>query len=306
MHHVANKILISLFIIVIGVTAAGKQAVAEEQALLSYDISWPQCPDTVPAGEFEFAVIGLTGGRPFTANKCFDAQYAWASTAQENPDVYINLDFPKQGRVEAASGPYGVCGEFDQWCRGYNYGYALGKDSVRQAQAKGIAPGRYWFDVEMDNYWTNWPPFNAQVVRGALDYFLDFHLPIGIYGTRYQWDLITGGLQAPGRLPLWVAGATSREMAAERCNKPNYTFAGGETWMVQYPEGPFDGNVLCDLARKRQDQREARDNFPRAAAPAPEPVQEPIKPALPAPSPAAASRSLPIRTLTELRQLVRR
>lgn len=258
---VAAQFLVLLFIVIIGVSWSSRVASAEGGEALAYDISWPQCPNTFPAGDFEFAVIGLTGGRPFTSNKCFTTQYEWARTAQAHPDVYINLDFPRQGRPEAASGPYGVCGEFDQWCRGYNYGYNLGKDAVLRAQAHGVTPGRYWFDVEMDNYWTNWAPHNAQVVRGALDYFLDFHVPIGIYGTRYQWGLITGGLEAPGRLPLWVAGATTREMAAARCRNENLTFAGGETWMVQYyPEQGFDGNVLCDLARQRTAQAADHEN----------------------------------------------
>jgi len=224
---------------------------ADEGFVPAYDISWPQCPDTFPEGEFSFAVIGLTGGRPFTSNACFSPQYAWARSVEQHPDVYINLDFPRPGRPEAANGPYGVCAGDDDWCRGYNYGYASAKDAVARARLAGVTPGRYWFDVEMENYWSDSARNNSQVVRGALDYFLDFNLPIGIYGTYYQWDLITGGYIPPGKLPIWVAGATSREMAAERCTNSAYNFAGGETWMVQYPEGPFDGNVECEAAPPR-------------------------------------------------------
>ena len=250
---VVVRAFILLLIIGIGVSAETYIAKADDgEVLPSYDISWPQCPDNIPSGDFEFAVIGLNNGRPFTSNPCFMTQYEWARNAEANPAVYINLDFPRQGRIEAANGPFGACGEFEQWCRGYNWGYHLAEDSVRQAQARGVRPSRYWLDVEMDNYWTNWTPFNAQVVRGVLDYFLEAHVPIGIYGTNYQWGLITGGVQAPEPLPLWVAGATSGEMAAERCHQEKYAFAGGETWMVQYPYNGYDGNVLCPLARERQ------------------------------------------------------
>ena len=79
-------------------------AFADDERLTAYDISWPQCPDTFPEGEFEFAVIGLTGGKPFTSNNCFAAQYRWARTAEVNPDVYINLDFPPGG-ARALNGP---------------------------------------------------------------------------------------------------------------------------------------------------------------------------------------------------------
>lgn len=227
-------------------------AVADDKRdLPAYDISWPQCPDTLPQGEFAFAVIGLNNGRPFTSNRCFSLQYKWASTVEAHPDVYINLDFPRAGRAEAATGPYGRCAEEDDWCRGYNYGWALAKDSVQRARALGVSPARYWFDVEMDNYWSDSPRNNSQVIRGALDYFLDFNLPVGIYGTRYQWGLITGGFQARGTLPLWVAGATSRQGAYARCGDADYEFAGGETWMVQYLIGQFDENVLCDVAPER-------------------------------------------------------
>lgn len=227
---------------------------------LIYDISWPQCPTTTPQGGFHFAVIGLNNGYPFSTNDCFEFQYAWAKTVEEHPDVYINLDFPKPGNERALTGPYGRCTETDDWCRAYNYGYALAKDSHARAQRFGITPGRYWFDVEMINYWSNWPAANGQVVHGAVDYFLDMNLPIGIYGTSYQWGLITGNHVPEGAtLPLWLAGATSIEHAAARCNDSSKLFAGGVAWLVQYPQDGFDGNVLCEAGRPERQAREARD-----------------------------------------------
>jgi len=223
-------------------------AAADEAEGPAYDISWPQCPDNYPEGSFSFAVIGLTGGRPFTTNECFRTQYAWALTAQLHPDVYINLDFPKAGRREALTGPYGLCDPADDWCRGYNWGFNLAKDSIRRATGFGVTPGRFWLDVEQENFWSDDQRSNAQVVRGALDYFLDFNIPIGIYGTSFQWREITGGLMAPARLPLWVAGAEDAEEARARCDDRSRVFAGGEIWLAQYPEGDFDGNVLCPRA----------------------------------------------------------
>lgn len=220
-------------------------AVQAEEAFPAYDISWPQCPDSLPEGNFSFAVIGLNGGRPFTANECFTRQYQWARSAEANPDVYINLDFPGPGRAEAENGPYGICSATDDWCRGYNYGFALARDAFFRASVLGVAPQRYWFDVEMDNYWSDSPGNNSQVVRGALDSFDALGVPVGIYGTRYQWALITGNYVPATPRPLWVAGAESLDEARARCNQPDFGFANGTIWIVQFLVGEFDENVAC-------------------------------------------------------------
>lgn len=228
---------------------SSESARADSSGAPAYDISWPQCESGAPHGDFSFAIIGLNNGRPFTTNDCFAPQYTWAAQVQVNPAVYINLDFPRAGRPEADNGPYGRCGETDTWCRGYNWGYALARDSVNRAISFGVSPERYWLDVEMANHWSDVPRDNGQVARGAIDYFLEHRIPVGIYGTRYQWNLITGGYTPPNvTLPLWVAGAEDITEAHERCFNRSLAFAGGDTWLVQYPEGEFDGNVLCSIA----------------------------------------------------------
>jgi hypothetical protein len=243
-----------------------------------YDISWPQCPENIPQGSFSFAIIGLNNGRPFSTNDCFMRQYRWAQTVEAHPDVYINLDYPKPGRKEAMTGPYGRCTETDEWCRAYNYGYALAKDSVARATEFGVTPGRYWFDVEMINYWSPWQAANGQVIHGAVDYFLDMNLPMGIYATRYQWGLITGHYVPTATVPLWVAGATNPQMARERCSADHLTFAGGVTWMVQYyPEDQYDGNVLCPPGEAdRAARASTAPVVESAAAPAQQPSPEPL------------------------------
>lgn len=248
---------------------SGGSAKADSGAAPAYDISWPQCESGAPHGDFSFAVIGLNNGRPFTTNDCFAPQYVWAAQVQLNPAVYINLDFPRPGRPEAENGPFGRCEETDDWCRGYNWGYALARDSVRRAASFGVTPERYWLDVEMANHWSDLARDNGQVTRGAIDYFLEHNIPVGIYGTRYQWNLITGGYTPPNvTLPLWVAGAEDINEARDRCFNRSLAFAGGDTWMVQYPEGAFDGNVLCSIAPPIR----------RPAIKAPPPAQTPAAP----------------------------
>ncbi len=232
-------------------------------------------------------MIGLNRGKPFTNNECFWPQYQWAKAAQTHPDVYINLDFPRAGRAEALTGPYGRCEETDDWCRGYNWGYNLAKDAVWRGGLWGIQPGRYWFDVEVDNHWSASTRNNAQVVRGAVDYFLDFNVPMGVYGTRYQWGLITGGYALPPMTPLWVAGARTRAEAERRCdNNTNLAFGGGLIWIAQYyPEGVWDGNVLCPPAVRANAAAASQVTSTAQAATAPSPTQTAAAPtARPAPT----------------------
>jgi hypothetical protein len=240
----------------------------------------------LPQGSFGFAVIGLNNGRPFTTNDCFSIQYAWARQAEAHPDVYINLDFPRPGNENAESGPYGTCPPEDDWCRGYNYGYALANDSIARARALGVSPRRYWFDVEMANHWSDVSRDNAQVVRGALDRFRALGVPIGIYGTRYQWGLITDGFAAPGT-PLWVAGAEHGSDAIARCDDQSFAFAGGEIWMVQYEFNGYDGNYRCPRAEPvgKPEPRIAEPQVPRSplspTSTAPKPTSPGLAPGAP-------------------------
>lgn len=210
-----------------------------------YDISWPQCPGKVfPSGRVAFTIVGINGGRPFTANPCFVEQYRWAQRFERVPAVYVNVDYPKAGRdLPAATGPYGVCALADEWCRAYNYGYAIAKEVVLRAQSLGIAPSWWWLDVETGNYWSDDPTYNGQVVRATLDYFRERSLPVGLYSTPRQWRIIAGAY-APG-VPVWTAGAQGVTDARARCSDPAYAFAGGTVRLSQYYDHGFDTNFAC-------------------------------------------------------------
>lgn len=216
-----------------------------------YDISWPQCGKAYPQEPIAFAIIGINNGRPFTANPCFQHQYAWASKYGVSPGVYVNTDFPRAGRVEGNTGPFGTCAANDDWCRGYNYGYNLAKEAHERARSQGINPRMWWLDVETGNYWlAGYQWYNAQVLKGAIDYYRDHQLPAGIYGTPYQWGLIAGDFK-PG-LPIWTAGAQGVAGAAKRCNDPAYAFAGGKVALVQYYDYGFDTNYECAHGHTQQ------------------------------------------------------
>jgi hypothetical protein len=126
-------------------------------------------------------------------------------------------------------------------------------------------------------------------------------MPMGIYGTRYQWGLITGGHVAPGMVPLWVAGARTPGEALRRCdNNTNLAFAGGIIWMAQYyPEGAWDGNVLCPAAQR---ENAVAASGITAATPTTIPPVVTATPS-PAPSVATATPTQPPRLASTLEAL---
>jgi hypothetical protein len=216
-----------------------------------FDISWPQCGKLYPPGPVAFGIIGINGGKPYTSNPCFMDEYRWAQHMEANPAVYVNTDYPRPGRAEAMTGPAGACAEDDEPCRAYNYGYGIGREVTQRAGRLRVTPSFWWLDVETANYWTDNTEHNAQVIRGAADFFRERKLPVGVYGTPYQWRLIAGSLQL--RLPVWSAGAENVDDAASRCGDPRYAFNGGAVTMVQYYNDLFDLDYDCtrefELAR---------------------------------------------------------
>ncbi len=219
------------------------QKLALPEGIPGWDISWPQCDKAYPPGPVAFAIIGINNGRPFTDNPCFMHQYRWAQRSEQHPAVYVNTAFPRPQHTEANLGPYGLCAEDDGWCRGYNYGWNLANEVVLRAAQHGITPPIYWLDVETGNYWSSDKQNNSQVIRGAIDYFKQRNLKVGIYGTPYQWGIIAGSYTSPG-IPIWTAGAQGVDAAARRCT-PAYAFAGGTVVMVQYYDWGFDTNYIC-------------------------------------------------------------
>jgi hypothetical protein len=223
------------------------RAAAPPDEIPGFDISWPQCGKPYPPGPVAFTIVGINGGKPYTPNPCFLEQYRWAQRIEARPAVYVNVDYPKPGRIEAATGPYGTCVEGDDWCRAYNYGYGIGREVVGRAGALHLAPAMWWLDVETGNYWSDDPIYNAQVVRGVIDFLRERNLPAGIYSTPRQWRIIAGSY-APG-LPAWTAGAQGIDDAARRCLDPSYGFGGGSVRLVQYYDFGFDTNYLCPAYR---------------------------------------------------------
>ncbi|HEX5417114.1 MAG TPA: hypothetical protein VFZ25_15730 [Chloroflexota bacterium] len=206
-----------------------------------YDISFPQCKSGLPGVVSGQHVVGVNGGRPFTANPCFSAEIKWANAGNPRPALYMNLDYPRGAELGFSSnGPRGKCGANDQGCKMFNYGFNAASDAARRAGSFGQTV--WWLDIETANYWSPNAALNAEIIRGALNYFQSHKLAVGIYSISPMWHKIAGGY-APG-VPLWVASWRANVSALGHCTSEN-AFGGGTVTMVQGYRGNQDVNYLC-------------------------------------------------------------
>ncbi len=211
---------------------------------IGYDLSWPQCDDTLDALSFDFAIIGVTGGRAFTQNPCLGALFRWASSAPTAPSLYMNLNYPAGSTAtNGLRGPMGECRRSDKACQAYNYGYNAAQYALAYAASQGASARVWWLDIETTNTWSKRTELNALVIQGAIDYLQEQGRTVGIYSTRRQWGIIAGDF-SPG-LPIWVAGAGDLQGAQARCADPTYWFAGGTPWLVQFPLNGYGGDYAC-------------------------------------------------------------
>jgi hypothetical protein len=212
------------------------------------DISFPQCASGIPApaAQQSFAVIGVTGGKAFTHNPCFAAQYDWAVQHGFDTALYLNLNSPKGPTASRGNaGPLGTCQPSDSSCVAFNYGYNSAQDAFDYAQSEQATSGQWWLDVETANYWSPNTTLNARVIAGAIKFFDDHRLAVGIYSVATMWRQIAGGY-APG-LPIWVAQSNKKVPTMNYCSAA-YAFAGGVASMVQSRSGSVDLNYPCPAA----------------------------------------------------------
>ncbi len=224
-----------------------------------FDVSYPQCGAKLPGGG-AMAIVGVTNGLPWSTNPCLASQYSWAAAKPKPAAFYMNTANPFTASTHwadrAGSGPR-TCGNLSDPANkdcAYNYGWNSAVDAVQRAAAQttqATATGSaWWLDVETGNSWNGTTAANSADLQGSIDYLrAQTAGGIGIYSTGYQWGQITNGYQVGGSgskpAPAnWVAGASSARNAATWC-KPSYSFSGGKVALVQYPNGSFDGDVVC-------------------------------------------------------------
>jgi hypothetical protein len=234
------------------------------------DVSYPQCSDALPSSA-AFAIVGVGGGRAFSANPCFATQYAWAAKRPSTPGVYVNTGNPAPRSayywpVSGARDP-ALCRDStsvtDAGCA-YDYGWHAATAALAvAAQARVPRTITWWLDVETVNSWNGDARANTADLQGMVDKLRSAGVAeVGIYSTARQWTSITGGYTRSTAAsyrtawrsafvprfplevaPLWVATGGDRAAASAACGT---SFTGGPTRLVQYADGSgFDADLVC-------------------------------------------------------------
>lgn len=237
-------VLVALVFAAVGVAlAAHSTALANAvypSGATGYDVSQYECGQTPPGS---FGVVAVTGGRAFYHNSCLAQQFRQAAGRAYAPSLYMNLNTAVGTTASKGNtGPAGTCKKKDKACIAYNYGYNAAGDARAYATSQGATADTWWLDIETANSWSKDETLNRLTIQGAFDYLQQHAASIGVYSTSYQWGVITGGMQIAA--PNWVAGASSLEAAPSYCGSP-FTGPGASVWLVQYPNGSFDGNYAC-------------------------------------------------------------
>lgn len=231
-----------------------------------YDISYPQCGGAYP-GSPAFAIVGVNGGRVYSANPCLGSadgtgQLAWGGPAVElyantaNPGPELSSYWPRGQTAPRPCDTTALPGADTLDCA-YDYGWNAAADSYRTAVsayvALGLAPADatrtpqdafWWLDVETANSWRDDPALNVAALQGARDYLESMRVAgVGFYSTPRMWAQITGDSDAFSRHPSWVAGASTLHGAMASCSDEGFT--GGPVQYAQYLKLGFDANHRC-------------------------------------------------------------
>lgn len=176
-----------------------------------YDTSSYQCSRAgVAPSSYTFAIVRVTGGRPFSVDSCRQALWTQAASTGK-PSIYENIAYSAAYAHQVptscatASSPENYSGKYSQaWqigCAESDFAF-----SHRPAGPSAIA---WWLDVEMGNSWSaSNPGLNQAAIDGAVDRLLSLNVPVGVYSFAGAWNTITSGAGwAPKHAAgSWVAG----------------------------------------------------------------------------------------------------
>jgi hypothetical protein len=237
---------------------------------VGYDVSHPQCGQSLPTGP-AFAVVGVNGGTAVKANPCLSTQLRWAAgstgavAAQPPVQLYLNTANPGQVLDLVTTWPasgtnrYGSCDGSNSAACSYEYGVERATYSVRSifapaARSVGLATGisayTWWLDVETGNTWQNGSTAalarNRATLEGMTDFLTSSGGRVGLYSTGTQWRQVVGTVPSTSTLaPLrsWLAGSTSLSGAITTCAKAPLT--RGPVVLTQYVVGGLDRDRSC-------------------------------------------------------------
>jgi hypothetical protein len=236
-----------------------------------YDISYPQCGSTPPAGQ-AWGVVGVNGGLATTGNSCLPSQLAWAwqssGTVPTQPKAQLYLNTANPGEIrnqvttwpKSGATPYGTCTGGNTTACSWQYGWERAQNSVvsfftpaARAARVDSQPSRYvwWLDVETVNTWQfgSAQAFenNRATLEGMTEYLLDRDAQVGIYSTHEQWSQIVGAVgktSVLAGLDNWLAGSVTAREAAEACAEDPLV-PGSQVALSQYVRDELDRNKSC-------------------------------------------------------------
>jgi hypothetical protein len=215
---------------------------------VGYDVSFPDCskvigPTATNGKAYAFAVVGVTGGRPFTNNSCLGSEFQAVVAKGLQPSLYMNTAGPvgPNAKKYENMGPKS-CSKNDRVCLAYNFGYQMAIAAHNYAASQGASASTWWLDVETANSWTKNTSENTSTLQGAIDALTALgSATVGVYSVQSEWATITGSAQLG--VPAWVAGASSLNAAPGLCSPAS--FAGGPVWLVQSFGGTYDEDYAC-------------------------------------------------------------
>jgi hypothetical protein len=252
-HRRGHRVALSLLVAVISLFAVPVGTVTSAAAgpLVGSDISWPQCGQAYPATP-AFGIVGVNGGRPYNHNPCLTSEFRWAAAGAGPVQLYINTANP--GAAGSGLDWYGQrspdagCRPTNEAACAFDYGYGAAGDAYAFATSR-VPAGTghvWWLDVETGNSWSPDQRANLAVIAGSIAFLRARSVLVGIYSTRYQWGIITGGASLP-TIPNWVPGAARADQAPAFC-AASRSFSGGPVVMTQYTTH-FDFDYLCPGAQ---------------------------------------------------------
>ena len=228
------------------------------------DVSYPQCGQTLPAGQ-AFGIVAVNEGRPNTTNPCLATELSWAQASfgaagQPTASLYVNTADPGKHDIadwpasndnpiggNRVTDPYGSCDGANNRACAWQYGWNLAE---LDAQTRGIPdPGSYqwWLDVETANSWQSSSRENRADLEGMASYFRRIGGTVGIYSTTGQWGPLIGTVPPTSPLyplPEWRPGAGTLARAKENCRLAPLT-GGGTVSLTQWTTRQDNSDYSC-------------------------------------------------------------
>jgi len=258
-------LLVLAALVSVAAPAAAKSPRPVSTPPAGWDVSYPQCGAALPVPT-QFAVVGVDGGRVYSANACLSTELAWgARSAEGAPQYYVNTANP--GPRVSTKWPSGqqaprVCAPSypanDSVDCAYDYGWNAAADSWARATAAASAAGvpspagsAWWLDVETGNSWetlqygatATYEANDWASLAGQRDFFLARGVgSVGVYSTSYQWGQIVGAATFDAA-PAWYAGVGSKATAQSHCTTTSFT--GGRVVLAQYAQSGYDADLRC-------------------------------------------------------------